>query len=145
MNVIHINKCTKEYTQVINVHVDSNERGPQGVKGDTGAQGVGIDSMSINNGRLIVYLTNGQAVNAGELPKIEPGFYTWESDGVTTQFVINPAIDPRSASYILLNGLVYTDNFSISGLGDTLTLEFTDGIPTGKLQLVINGGKIANE
>ena len=47
---------------------DQGEVGPQGPQGIQGEDGVGIESMLVDEGHLYVTLTNGKLVDAGEIP-----------------------------------------------------------------------------
>ena len=47
---------------------DQGEVGPQGPQGIQGEDGVGIESMLVDEGRLYITLTNGKLVDAGEIP-----------------------------------------------------------------------------
>ena len=48
-------------------------QGPEGLKGDKGEDGVGVDSVEIVDGHLMVHLSNNTVVDAGELPAGEGG------------------------------------------------------------------------
>lgn len=52
---------------------EQGEKGDKGDQGDKGEQGVGVESMLIDEGHLYVTLTNGQLVDAGEVPVGEGG------------------------------------------------------------------------
>ena len=47
---------------------EQGEVGPQGPQGIQGEDGIGVESMLIDEGHLYVTLTNGQLVDAGEIP-----------------------------------------------------------------------------
>lgn len=48
-------------------------QGPEGLKGDPGEDGVGVESVEILDGHLMVHLSNNTVVDAGELPVGEGG------------------------------------------------------------------------
>lgn len=48
-------------------------QGPEGLKGDPGEDGVGVESIEIVDGHLMVHLSNNTVVDAGELPVGEGG------------------------------------------------------------------------
>ena len=47
---------------------EQGEVGPQGPQGIQGEDGIGVESMLIDEGHLYVTLTNGQLIDAGEIP-----------------------------------------------------------------------------
>ena len=47
---------------------EQGEVGPQGPQGIQGEEGIGVESMLIDEGHLYVTLTNGQLIDAGEIP-----------------------------------------------------------------------------
>jgi hypothetical protein len=55
------------------VQGEMGPQGPEGLKGDPGEDGVGVESVEIVDGHLMVHLSNNTVVDAGELPVGEGG------------------------------------------------------------------------
>ena len=58
--------------------------GPEGPQGDKGEDGVGVDSVEIVEGHLMVHLSNNTVVDAGELPVGEGG----TGEGVDSEEIV---------------------------------------------------------
>ncbi len=128
------------------LYVDSKDRGPRGLpgkdgdrgkEGKRGIQGVSIQQVTItDDDHLIAKLDNDKSIDAGELPKIiTRRVCSVIIDGTTREINLGKSINPARVPYILINGLVYTEGFSIDGKIMTLNLE---KIPSGKLEVFIN-------
>ncbi len=74
--------------------------GANGAPGVAGADGTGIKDVRIDNGKLLVYLTNGQVLNAGTLDEIsEP-----DADGYIPVFEMVIMNEPQTSSLNLREG-----------------------------------------
>ena len=124
----------------IDISVISNQRGEQGEKGPQGDPGVGVSGLTNNNNHLVVTLSNGTTVDAGELPTEDIYFqYVGEMDGENNTYSISPAIDPDSVAYICINGVIYPTGYTLTT--NSITFNFPeDLIPSGRLDLAIYGG-----
>lgn len=124
----------------IDINVIGSARGEQGEQGLPGEQGVGISNLQNEDGRLIVSLSNGQTVDAGEIPTEDMVFqYVGEMDGTNQTYAISPEIDPYKVRYICINGVVYPTGYTLTS--NSITFNFPAGlIPSGRLDLAVFGG-----
>lgn len=117
--------------RVIRQIVTSNDRGPQG------DQGVSVTNVAADaNGDLITTLSDGTTINGGELPMaLSQRIYVGEMNGTQATYNLPDTIDETKVAYILINGVIYTSDYSITST--TVTIEL-DELPTGKLEVVLN-------
>lgn len=124
----------------IKINVLGNERGRQGAKGEQGDPGVSISSLYKQNGNLYIQLSNGQVIDAGELPTEDLTVqYVGEMDGVNQTYSISPAVDPNEVKFVLINGVVYTSGYNLTQSSITFSFD-NDLIPSGRLELAIFEG-----
>lgn len=150
MNVIHDRPCNGS----AGLYLDSVDRGPEGKKGKPGAQGdpgkkgdtgVSVVDVYVDDDHLITKLSDGREVDAGELPKVITRRAAIISlDGIAKVFTLGAVINPDRVSHILINGVTYTEGFTINN--DTITLNLPDkDVPTGKLEIFVNTHSRAGE
>ena len=124
----------------IKINVIGGERGDQGEKGPQGDPGVSIASLYKQNGNLYIELTNGQVIDAGELPTEDLTVqYVGEMDGTNQTYAISPAVDPNEVKFVLINGVVYTSGYNLTQSSITFSFD-NDLIPSGRLELAIFEG-----
>lgn len=103
------------------------------------ANGISIVTAEIDdNHHLIITLSNGDEVDAGEVPlnALEVA-YTTTLDGTSNTITLPNDFDTSDISYLLINGSTLTDGWTISG--NILTLPYPPGsVPSGKLEIVKN-------
>ena len=144
MNVIHIRACGQGGPS--GMYLDSTDRGPEGKrgipgeegeKGETGDTGTSVIGIRIDdNDHLIAKMSNDKEIDAGEMPKIiTRRVCSATIDGTTQEINLGKSVNPARVPYILINGLVYTEGFSIDG--QILKLEL-ENIPKGKLEVFTN-------
>ena len=89
--------------------------------------------------------SDGREVDAGELPRvITRRAATVALDGTMKIIKLDVTINPDRVSHILINGVTYTEGFTI--IDNTVTLNFSDeDIPVGKLEIFVNTHSRAGE
>lgn len=124
----------------IDINVIGSSRGEPGEKGTQGDPGVGISNIQDQDGHLIVSLSNGQSVDAGEIPTEDMHFqYVGEMDGTNQTYAISPEVDPQKVKYICINGVIYPTGYILNS--NNITFDFPSGlIPSGRLDLAVFGG-----
>lgn len=127
----------------INVNVISSDRGEQGEQGEQGDPGVSIVRLYKQNYHLFIELSDGSILDAGELPfedlRVQ---YVGEMDGENQTYSISPTINPYEVKFVLINGVVYTDGYTLSS--NSITFSFDEGlVPSGRLELAIFEGASA--
>lgn len=101
--------------------------------------GTSVASASMDDSHhLRLTLSNGTTIDAGEIPlNAFRVAYTTTIDGTTNNVPLPAGLDASLVSYILINGLIYSDGWTINN--NVLTLSFTaDHIPSGKLEVIQN-------
>lgn len=150
MNVIHDRPCSGSAGLYLD-SIDRGSKGETGEKGDTGDTGekgdtgVSVVDVYVEDDHLITKLSDGQKVDAGELPKvITRRAAVVVLDGTTRTLALDAAISPDRVSHILINGVTYTEGFTIAD--GAITLGFADkDIPVGKLEIFVNTHSRAGE
>lgn len=124
----------------IDINVIGSARGEEGAKGPQGDPGVSVSNIQKQNGHLIITLTNGRIVDAGELPTEDMYFqYVDEIDGVNQTYTIEPEVNPEDVKYVCINGVIYPTGYTLSS--NSITFNFPAGlIPTGRIDLAVFGG-----
>lgn len=155
--VIHHRPSIDGTANAAGIYVDSIDRGPKGDKGDTGDKGDKGDKGDIGVGVMKVYVdeadhlitefSDGSKHDAGEMPKIlTKRVFVGEIVGNNTIPLVYDGkpveINQNRVSHILINGVVYTDNFNIADGNITLSI---DPLPTGKLEIFTNTHGISTE
>lgn len=143
MNVIHDRPCNGPAGLYLD-SVDRGSKGEKGEKGETGKTGekgdtgVSVVGVYVDDDHLMTKLSDGREVDAGELPKvITRRAAVILLDGIARTFTLDAVINPDRVSHILINGVTYTEGFTIAS--DTITLNFPDeDIPNGKLEIFVN-------
>lgn len=104
------------------------------------ANGVSITSAYIsNNNHLMIVMSSGVEVDAGEIPvgALEV-VDTITLDGTSKTYTMTADVPQDEVAYILINGLVNTNGYTISNTSPrTITLDLTE-VPTGTLEIVQN-------
>lgn len=151
MNVIH----DRPYNGSSGLYLDSIDRGPEGKEGPRGKEGeegkqgkTGISVTAIyvdDNDHLITEMSDGSKTDAGELPKVVTRRIAVATlDGIAKTIALDAVINPDRVSHILINGVTYTEGFTITD--NAITLNFADeNIPTGKLEVFVNAHSRAGE
>lgn len=129
MNVIH--SVEDNNSQVIHVSVNSNDRGATGEKGDSV-----VDVKITDTNHLETTLSNGQTIDSGAVPAIKTRrVFVADMDGVKRTYILPLNIESSQVSYILMNGVVYSDGYVLQS--GEITLNYDD-LPSGRLEVVIN-------
>lgn len=129
MNVIH--SIEDNNSQIIHVSVNSNDRGATGEKGDS------IVNVKITDtNRLETTLSNGQTIDGGAVPAIKTRrVFVAEMDGIKRTYILPLNIESSQVSYILMNGVAYSDGYILQS--GEITLNYDD-LPAGRLEVVLN-------
>lgn len=129
MNVIH--SVEDNNSQIIHVSVNSNDRGATGEKGDS------VTNLRITEeNRLEATLSNGQTIDGGSVPAIKTKrVFVAEMDGIKRTYILPLNIESSQVSYILMNGVAYSDGYILQS--GEITLNYND-LPSGRLEVVIN-------
>nr|DAX42664.1 MAG TPA: hypothetical protein [Caudoviricetes sp.] len=129
MNVIH--SIEDNNSQIIHVSVNSNDRGATGEKGDS------IVNVKITDtNRLETTLSNGQTIDGGAVPAIKTRrVFVAEMDGIKRTYILPLNIESTQVSYILMNGVAYSDGYILQS--GEITLNYDD-LPAGRLEVVLN-------
>jgi len=129
MNVIH--SIEDNDSQIIHVSVNSNDRGATGEKGDS------IVNVKITDtNRLEATLSNGQTIDGGAIPAIKTRrVFIANMDGIKRTYILPISIESSQVSYILMNGVVYSDGYVLQS--GEITLNYDD-LPAGRLEVVLN-------
>lgn len=129
MNVIH--SVEDNNAQIIHVSVNSNDRGATGEKGDS------VTNLKITEeNRLEATLSNGQTIDGGAVPAIKTRrVFVADMDGVKRTYILPLNIESSQVSYILMNGVVYSDGYILQS--GEITLNYDD-LPAGRLEVVLN-------
>lgn len=129
MNVIH--SIEDNDSQIIHVSVNSNDRGATGEKGDS------IVNVKITDtNRLETTLSNGQTIDGGAIPAIKTRrVFIANMDGIKRTYILPISIESSQVSYILMNGVVYSDGYVLQS--GEITLNYDD-LPAGRLEIVLN-------
>ena len=129
MNVIH--SVEDNNSQIIHVSVNSNDRGATGDKGDS------ITDLRITEeNRLEATLSNGQTIDGGAVPAIKTRrVFIADMDGVKRTYILPLNIESSQVSYILMNGVAYSDGYILQS--GEITLNYDD-LPAGRLEVVLN-------
>lgn len=129
MNVIH--SVEDNNSQIIHVSVNSNDRGATGDKGDS------IINLRITEeNRLEATLSNGQTIDGGVVPAIKTRrVFVADMDGVKRTYILPLNIESSQVSYILMNGVAYSDGYVLQS--GEITLNYDD-LPAGRLEVVLN-------
>ena len=129
MNVIH--SVEDNNFQIIHVSVNSNDRGATGEKGDS------VTNLRITEeNRLEATLSNGQTIDGGSVPAIKTKrVFVAEMDGIKRTYILPLNIESSQVSYILMNGVAYSDGYILQS--GEITLNYND-LPSGRLEVVIN-------
>lgn len=151
MNVIHDRPCNGS----AGLYLDSTDRGPEGKKGGPGEKGdpgkkgdpgTSVVDVYVNDDdHLMTKFSDGREVDAGELPRvITRRAATVVLDGTMKVIKLDVTINPDRVSHILINGVTYTEGFTIAD--NTIMLNFSDeDIPVGKLEIFVNTHSRAGE
>lgn len=129
MNVIH--SVEDNNSQIIHVSVNSNDRGATGEKGDS------VTNLRITEeNRLEATLSNGQTIDGGAIPAIKTRrVFVADMDGIKRTYILPLNIESSQVSYILMNGIVYSDGYVLQS--GEITLNYDD-LPSGRLEVVLN-------
>ena len=129
MNVIH--SVEDNNSQIIHVSVNSNDRGATGEKGDS------VTNLRITEeNRLEATLSNGQTIDGGAVPAIKTRrVFVTEMDGAKRTYVLPLNIESSQVSYILMNGVAYSNGYILQS--GEITLNYDD-LPAGRLEVVLN-------
>ena len=129
MNVIH--SVEDNNSQIIHVSINSNDRGATGEKGDS------VTNLRITEeNRLEATLSNGQTIDGGAVPAIKTRrVFVADMDGVKRTYILPLNIESSQVSYILMNGVVYSDGYILQS--GEITLNYDD-LPAGQLEVVLN-------
>ena len=129
MNVIH--SVEDNNSQIIHVSVNSNDRGATGEKGDS------VTNLRITEeNRLEATLSNGQTIDGGAVPAIKTRrVFVADMDGVKRTYILPLNIESSQVSYILMNGVAYSDGYVLQS--GEITLNYDD-LPSGRLEVVLN-------
>lgn len=129
MNVIH--SIEDNDSQIIHVSVNSNDRGATGEKGDS------IVNVKITDtNRLEATLSNGQTIDGGAIPAIKTRrVFIANMDGIKRTYILPLDVESSQVSYILMNGVVYSDGYVLQS--GEITLNYDD-LPAGRLEIVLN-------
>lgn len=129
MNVIH--SVEDNNAQIIHVSVNSNDRGATGEKGDS------VTNLKITEeNRLEATLSNGQTIDGGAVPAIKTRrVFVADMDGVKRAYILPLNIESSQVSYILMNGVAYSDGYILQS--GEITLNYDD-LPAGRLEVVLN-------
>lgn len=129
MNVIH--SVEDNNSQIIHVSVNSNDRGATGEKGDS------VTNLRITEeNRLEATLSNGQTIDGGAVPAIKTKrVFVADMDGVKRTYILPLNIESSQVSYILMNGIAYSDGYVLQS--GEITLNYDD-LPAGRLEVVLN-------
>ena len=129
MNVIH--SIEDNGSQIIHVSVNSNDRGATGEKGDS------IVNVKITDtNRLEATLSNGQTIDGGAIPAIKTRrVFIANMDGIKRTYILPLDVESSQVSYILMNGVVYSDGYVLQS--GEITLNYDD-LPAGRLEIVLN-------
>lgn len=129
MNVIH--SIEDNDSQIIHVSVNSNDRGATGEKGES------IVNVKITDAnRLEATLSNGQTIDGGAIPAIKTRrVFIANMDGIKRTYILPISIESSQVSYILMNGVVYSDGYVLQS--GEITLNYDD-LPAGRLEIVLN-------
>lgn len=129
MNVIH--SVEDNNSQIIHVSVNSNDRGATGEKGDSV-----VDVKITETNRLETTLSNGQTIDGGAVPVIKTRrVFVADMDGVKRTYILPLNIEASQVSYILMNGVAYSDGYVLQS--GEITLNYDD-LPAGRLEVVLN-------
>ena len=129
MNVIH--SVEDNNSQIIHVSVNSNDRGATGEKGDSV-----VDVKITDVNRLETTLSNGQTIDGGAVPAIKTRrVFVADMDGSKRTYILPLNIESSQVSYILMNGVAYSDGYTLQS--GEITLNYDD-LPAGRLEVVIN-------
>lgn len=129
MNVIH--SVEDNNAQIIHVSVNSNDRGATGEKGDS------VTNLKITEeNRLEATLSNGQTIDGGAVPAIKTRrVFVADMDGVKRTYILPLNIESSQVSYILMNGVAYSDGYILQS--GEITFNYDD-LPAGRLEVVLN-------
>ena len=129
MNVIH--SVEDNNSQIIHVSVNSNDRGATGEKGDS------VTNLRITEeNRLEATLSNGQTIDGGVVPAIKTRrVFVADMDGVKRTYILPLNIESSQVSYILMNGVAYSEGYVLQS--GEITLNYDD-LPAGRLEVVLN-------
>ena len=129
MNVIH--SIEDNDSQIIHISVNSNDRGATGEKGES------IVNVKITDAnRLEATLSNGQTIDGGAIPAIKTRrVFIANMDGIKRTYILPISIESSQVSYILMNGVVYSDGYVLQS--GEITLNYDD-LPAGRLEIVLN-------
>ena len=129
MNVIH--SIEDNDSQIIHVSVNSNDRGATGEKGDSI-----VDVKITDANRLETTLSNGQTIDGGAIPAIKTRrVFIANMDGIKRTYILPLSVESSQVSYILMNGVVYSDGYVLQS--GEITLNYDD-LPAGRLEIVLN-------
>ena len=129
MNVIH--SIEDNDSQIIHVSVNSNDRGATGEKGDSI-----VDVKITDANRLETTLSNGQTIDGGAIPAIKTRrVFIANMDGIKRTYILPLSVESSQVSYILMNGVVYSDGYVLQS--GEITLNYDD-LPAGRLEVVLN-------
>ena len=129
MNVIH--SIEDNDSQIIHVSINSNDRGTTGEKGDSI-----VDVKITDTNRLEATLSNGQTIDGGAIPAIKTRrVFIANMDGIKRTYILPISIESSQVSYILMNGVVYSDGYVLQS--GEITLNYDD-LPAGRLEIVLN-------
>ena len=129
MNVIH--SIEDNDSQIIHVSVNSNDRGATGEKGDSI-----VDVKITDANRLETTLSNGQTIDGGAIPAIKTRrIFIADMDGIKRTYILPLNVESSQVSYILMNGVVYSDGYVLQS--GEITLNYDD-LPAGRLEIVLN-------
>lgn len=138
MNVIH--SIEDNDSQIIHVSVNSNDRGATGEKGDSV-----VNVKITDTNRLEATLSNGQTIDGGAIPAIKTRrVFIADMDGIKRTYILPLNVESSQVSYILMNGVVYSDGYVLQS--GEITLNYDD-LPAGRLEAVLNdnsGGGSSN-
>ena len=129
MNVIH--SIEDNDSQIIHISVNSNDRGATGEKGDSI-----VDVKITDANHLETTLSNGQTIDGGAIPAIKTRrIFIADMDGIKRTYILPLNVESSQVSYILMNGVVYSDGYVLQS--GEITLNYDD-LPAGRLEIVLN-------
>ena len=129
MNVIH--SIEDNDSQIIHISVNSNDRGATGEKGDSI-----VDVKITDANHLETTLSNGQTIDGGAIPAIKTRrIFIANMDGIKRTYILPLSVESSQVSYILMNGVVYSDGYVLQS--GEITLNYDD-LPAGRLEIVLN-------
>jgi len=104
------------------VNGKDGQDGKDGVNGETGKDGISVIDAKIDfDGTLVLYLSNGNEINAGEITQAQAeGVFTMLKNGAASLNELLPTQTNNSGKYLTTNGSTasWADVIPVSGIFD---------------------------